>query len=175
MSRFTSILLVSPLADGRTWVLMSEFGYDVGAEGSNDKITVPVGFQTDFASIPRPLWAILPKWGKYGNAAVIHDWLYWEQKRSRATADRVFLEGMVVLGVKALARNTIYWAVRLFGWLAWYRNQADKVDGFQRVLRTTPTKATTTSQRRGQYVQLTRHVFGRTKSTRLGKPPTDYR
>jgi hypothetical protein len=38
MSRFTSILLVSPLADGRTWVLMREFGSDVGAEGSQDQI-----------------------------------------------------------------------------------------------------------------------------------------
>ena len=28
MSRFTSILLVSPLADGKTWVLMRDFGYD---------------------------------------------------------------------------------------------------------------------------------------------------
>jgi hypothetical protein len=61
MSRFTSILLVSPLADGKTWVLMRTFGYDVGAEGSRDQITVPVGFATDFASLPRPFWAILPQ------------------------------------------------------------------------------------------------------------------
>ncbi len=163
MSRFTSILLLSPLADSQTRVLMREFGYDVGAEGRQDQITVPVGFETDFASVPRPFWAILPKWGKYGNAAVIHDWLYWEQERPRPAADAVLLEGMVVLGVSAVVRQTIYTAVRLFGWLAWYRNQADRVDGYERVLATLPTKATTTTQRRGQYVQLIRHLLGRTR------------
>ena len=165
MSRFTSILLVSPLADGKTWVLMREFGYEVGAEGSDDQITVPLTFETDFASIPRPLWAILPKWGKYGNAAVIHDWLYWEQQRPRAAADAVLLEGMVVLGVNTLVRNIIYAAVRLFGWAAWYRNRADRTDGYKRVSLVTPIKATTTSQRRAQYVQLVRHLFGRTGPT----------
>jgi len=61
MSLFTSPLLVSPLSDGRTWVLMRVFGYDVGTEGSGDNIDVSIGFQTDFASIPRPFWVILPK------------------------------------------------------------------------------------------------------------------
>jgi hypothetical protein len=162
MSRFTSILLVSPLADGKTWLLMQEFGYDVGAEGSQDQITVPMGFETDFASVPRPFWAILPQWGKYGNAAVIHDWQYWEQGRPRPEADGIFLEGMEVLGVSTLVREVMYWAVRLFGWLAWYRNQADRADGYNRVLSILPIKATTTTQRRGQYVQLARHLLGRT-------------
>ena len=142
---------------------MREFGYGVGGEDSQDQITVPVGFETDFASVPRPFWAILPKWGKYGNAAVIHDWLYWEQGRPRPAADAVLLEGMVVLGVSAVVRQTIYTAVRLFGWLAWYRNQADRVDGYERVLATLPTKATTTTKRHGQYVQLIRLLLGRTR------------
>ena len=63
MSRFTDILLVSPLADGKTWVVMRDFGYDVGTEGSTDRIDVAVGFQTDFASVPRLFWTVLPKWG----------------------------------------------------------------------------------------------------------------
>ncbi len=170
MSRFTDILIVSPLADGRTWVIMREFGYDVGAEGSADRIAVPVGFQTDFASIPRPFWIVLPKWGTYGNASVIHDWLYWDQRRPRPAADAIFLGGMQVLGVIAPVRYTMYLAVRLFGWLAWYRNQADRADEFDRALSTLPSKAATTSQRRGQYVQLTRHLLGRTRAPRNGEP-----
>lgn len=173
MSRFTSILLVSPLADGRTWVLRGEFGYDVGTKGSDDHIAVPVGFQTDFASVPRIFWTIFPTWGKYGNAAVIHDWLYWDQTRSRAAADKVFLEGMAVLGVNALVRYEMYWAVRLFGWLAWYRNQADRADGFERVRLPLPVKATETSHRCGQYYQLTRHVLGRTGFAPSSKPPIE--
>jgi hypothetical protein len=61
MSRFTSILLVSPLSDGYTWILMREFGYDVGSENGGDRIDVAIGFQTDFASIPRLFWSILLK------------------------------------------------------------------------------------------------------------------
>lgn len=159
MSRFTSILLVSPLADGKTWVLMREFGYDVGAAGSDDQINVPVGFQTDFASIPRPFWAILPKWGKYGNAAVIHDWLYWSQGRPRRAADGVLLKAMGVLGVGAVVRYVIYGAVFLFGWLAWLRNQADRAAHYDRVLADLPVKAWEASQRKGGIVQIAGHMW----------------
>src|SRR2546429_322424 len=124
VSRFTEILLVSPLADGNTWVIMRDFGYEVGAEGSGDRVDVAIGFQTDFATVPRPLWIVLPKWGRYGNAAVIHDWLYWKQDRPRATVDGLFFEAMGVLGVGAAASYTLYWGVRLVGWLAWDRKRA---------------------------------------------------
>src|SRR5438046_8797712 len=70
---------------------MRDFGYEVGAEGSGDRVDVAIGFQTDFATVPRPLWIVLPKWGRYGNAAVLHDWLYWKQDRPRAA--RAVLRG----------------------------------------------------------------------------------
>lgn len=139
MSEFTTPLLVSPLPDGRRWMIMREFRYYIGHEGSADVIVVPVGFVTDFASVPRPFWAIIPRWGKHGNAAVIHDYLYqflsWmlEQPKyaplfghlkcaredPRKFADDVFLEAMVVLNVRKSTRLVMYWAVRLFGWFAW--------------------------------------------------------
>jgi hypothetical protein len=122
MSRFTESLVVTPRPDGRTWIILSDFGYEIGSEGSSDVIDVPIGTHTDFASIPRPLWAILPRWGKYGNAAVIHDWLYWNQARSRREADEILLEAMVVLEVSAWQKYPIFWAVRIFGWIAWYQN-----------------------------------------------------
>jgi uncharacterized protein DUF1353 len=40
------------------------------------------------------LWAIFPKWGTYGSAAIVHDWLYWRQELRRDQADAVFLEAM---------------------------------------------------------------------------------
>jgi len=51
MSRFIEMLIVSPLPDGRTWVIRCPFGYDVGKETSGDTIEVPVGFTTDFGSV----------------------------------------------------------------------------------------------------------------------------
>ena len=123
MSRFTQPLVVTPRPDGRTWIVLSDFGYEVGEEGSGDVISVNIGFHTDFASIPRPLWVFLPRWGKYGNAAVVHDYLYWEQPRSRKTSDDIFLEGMGVLEVPRWKRYLIYYAVRWFGRFAWRANQ----------------------------------------------------
>lgn len=141
MSRFTDILTVSPLADGKTWVTRKEFGYDIGEEGSGKSIDVPLGFKTDFASVPRLLWALIPRWGKYGNAAVIHDYSYWDQMFSRKEADLVFREGMEVLQVPLWQIVLIYYAVRWFGWWAWYRNQQRRKKGFNKVAVTLPTKA----------------------------------
>src|SRR5574341_189736 len=161
MSSFTDALVVSPLADGKTWVVLRDFGYDVGAENSGDHIGVAIGFQTDFATIPRPFWAILPRWGRYGNASVVHDWLYWVQTRPRREADTILLEAMGVLGVTSLVKYTMYWGVRLFGWRAWYRNQADRASGFDRVLRDVRLKSVVESQRKGTLRQVAGYALRR--------------
>lgn len=142
MSRFTSLLLVSPLSDGKTWVIRSDFGYDVGAEGSGDVIDVPPGFHTDFASVPRLLWWVFPPWGKYGNAAVIHDFLYWTQQRTRAASDSILYEAMGVLNVVAWQKYPIYWGVRLFGWWVWWRNPKRRLKGFEKLGLRVPEKST---------------------------------
>ena len=129
MSRFTEPLVVTPLPDGKTWIILNEFAYEIGEEGSGNVINVPIGTYTDFASIPRTLWAVFPRWGKYGNAAVIHDWMYWDQSRNRKEADDIFLEGMEVLEVPTWKRRAIYSAVRTFGGIAWKSNQRKKAQG----------------------------------------------
>ena len=63
MSEFTDSLLVSPLADGKTWVIRQKFTYYVWEVDGDEKIVVPVGFQTDFASVPRLFWTLVPRWG----------------------------------------------------------------------------------------------------------------
>lgn len=86
-------------------------------------IEVPVGFVTDFASVPRLFWRIVPPWGAYSPAAVVHDYLYQNHLVSREEADRIFLELMTVLGVLPWKRKTMYWAVRIGGWVAWNASQ----------------------------------------------------
>ena len=123
MSQFTAPLLVTPLTDGRSWVIVTDdFSYDVGREGSGDTVVVPCGMVTDFASIPRPIWWFAAPWGTHGHAAVVHDAGYYIQDRTRRQYDRVFLEAMVVLGVGAIKRTLMYLAVRWFGWWAWSAN-----------------------------------------------------
>lgn len=119
MSVFTETLIISPLPDGKRWVLRREFFYDIGEEGSGDRVTVPVGFVTDFASVPSIFATVLPKWGKYGNAVIIHDYLYWEGSRKRKECDFIFFEAMRVLGVSLLKRYIMYGAVRVFGWTSY--------------------------------------------------------
>jgi hypothetical protein len=66
MSSFTDDLLVKVLAEERNGLGLFEvaepFAFDIGFLGSGETITVPIGFRTDFASIPwfgplRPLLA----------------------------------------------------------------------------------------------------------------------
>ncbi len=166
MSRFTRALIVSPLADGKTWVLIEPFAYDVGELGSGDTIEVSKGFKTDFASIPRAFWIVLPKWGKYGNAAVIHDWIYSSQERSREEADRILLEAMEVLSVPKWQCFSIYKAVRYFGWFAWIRNQWDREAGYSRIMEETELKSIYTSGRPGFIRQGIAHLRTRRKQQR---------
>lgn len=153
MSQFTKSLVVTPLADGNTWVLREEFAYYVGRNPGDNLVTVPRGFVTDFATVPAFLRWYVNNWGMHGNAAVIHDWLYWEQTArsgyNREEADQILLDGMVVLGVGSLRRNLIFWAVRLFGWWAWRRNRWDRKDGFERVLDKLPHKYSVRMERPG--------------------------
>lgn len=122
MSSFTTELKVRPLDDGKHWVVLEPFTYYVEEIGSRTFITVHAGFITDFASVPRPLWSILPPWGKYGKAAVIHDYLWLQNSMmtngvsspvSKAVANNIFLEAMTVLKVKRVVRYPMYWAVSL--------------------------------------------------------------
>ena len=78
---------------------------------------VPKDFRTNFASVPRFLWPIMPPHGRVKKAAVLHDWLYDQPHRSRQRADRVFLEAMAASEVPRVQRWAMYEAVRLFGWI----------------------------------------------------------
>jgi len=84
---------------------------------------VPIGFSTDFASIPRIFQRILPKLDRHIRAAILHDWLYLAGEDTRQHADGIFLDGMRDLGVSWLKRRTIYSATRAFGWIAWNRHR----------------------------------------------------
>jgi len=119
-SSFTTPLIATPLSDGRRWRLFRSFTYHIGSRYSDNIIRVPEGFITDFASIPWVFWTFLPAWGKYGKAAVLHDYLYQSDRyQDREWADLIFYEAMLVSGTKHWKAKVMYWAVRLFGWLAW--------------------------------------------------------
>jgi len=101
-------------------------------------VTAPVGFVTDLASIPRPFWSFLRPDGGYVYSAILHDYMYWTQTRSRETADTIFKLGMQDFDVKPTIIDTIFRAVRLGGGSAWEDNQKQKRAGEKRFLRVFP-------------------------------------
>ena len=115
---FIHDLDLKPLSDGRNWKLAHDFGFWSKRTGI---ITVPAGFKTDLASVPRIFWSLIPPFGRYDDAAVIHDWIYRTHIHTRATADATLLLGMKIKRVPFIERWTIYLAVRAFGWLCWRR------------------------------------------------------
>ncbi len=128
---FKTILVASPFADGSYWYLRNDLHW---LSASGEEFVVPTGFVTDFASIPRPFWWLLPKWARYGNAAVVHDFNYWEQKIDRKAADRAMVEGMQDLSVGKLTRTIIYFFLRVFGGFAWRKNRKRRETGEIRVI-----------------------------------------
>lgn len=134
MGLFLSRLVVSPVSDGMRWVLTDPFEFHCRIDGNTHRIVVPRGFLTDFASVPLPLRLVLPPWGRYGFASVVHDWLYWEQSLPRETADVLLLEGMRTLRVRVPVRWAIYVGVRAFGASAWLRNRQERARGVLRVV-----------------------------------------
>ena len=64
MSQFTTELIIKPI-DGKYWELLEGFEYHVGTYPSIEIITVPPGFITDFASVPRIFWPIIAPRGKH--------------------------------------------------------------------------------------------------------------
>lgn len=83
-------------------------------------LTTPAGRVTDFASVPRLLWAVFPPHGRYAPAAALHDELYRRRYGTRLYADLVFLDAMREVGVGRVTRGLLFAAVRCFGFVAWW-------------------------------------------------------
>lgn len=118
---------LTPFADGTYSATSRTIRYE--SPKTKKTYVVPAGFVTDFASVPRAAWPVLPPTGSYQWAALVHDYLYWEQTVPRAEADAVILEAMEASKVPYVTRNTIYQAVSNFGGFAWRENHKLKSAG----------------------------------------------
>ena len=123
----------------RMYFLTKEISWTPNAGQQAHTVRVPAGFVTDFASIPRVFWSLLPPDGAYTYPAIIHDYLYWEQPSSRREADLVFRYAMEDFNVAPVAISAIYNGVALGGSGAWNDNAALKAAGEKRILKEYPT------------------------------------
>lgn len=103
--------------DADHWALVDDLVY----RGRWDRFVVPAGFRTDFASVPRPVTWLVPRFGVYTLAAILHDWLVTEGLRTRVVtsrqADGIFRRVMRESGVPVL-RRWLMWAGVRWGALA---------------------------------------------------------
>jgi hypothetical protein len=77
---------------------------------------------------------LLPKTDRHIVAAIVHDYLYWEQTCSRDEADEVLRLAMQDSGVPKWKAEAIYRAVRLGGGAAWESNATARAAGKPRII-----------------------------------------
>jgi|ERR1044072_1952766 hypothetical protein len=82
---------------------------------------IPAGYETDFATVPRLFFSIIPPIGKHNVAAILHDFLYDNRIGTRKRADKLFLCFMLSYNVPKWQAYTMYYAVRLGG-RKWWNN-----------------------------------------------------
>ena len=123
-AQFLTPLVLEDLP-GKWWRLKEDLIYY--SKLLDATITVPKGFVTDTASVPRlPLAYWL--FGGRGNApAVVHDRLYRWQDVERLTADKVFCEALKANGKWGITRWPMTAAVMALGWVA-YKNRPGCLD-----------------------------------------------
>ncbi|MFE3546108.1 DUF1353 domain-containing protein [Nocardia sp. NPDC059177] len=96
--------------DARFWRLTEPLTY----QGAVETFTVPAGFRTDFASVPRALVWLIPRYGAYTRAAILHDYLCRTEVVGRADADGLFRRCLREFGV-TVPRRWMMWAAVRFG------------------------------------------------------------
>jgi len=90
---------------------------------NNEILEIPIGFITDFASVPRIFWSAISSIGHYNLASIIHDYFYTYKTKSRKFADEEFLKWMNFTTPNTKIRNYVmYICVRAFGAKRYKRN-----------------------------------------------------
>lgn len=112
-------IVIAPEPERGTYRLYAPAVY----ETSEGKVTVPGGFETDGASIPRFAWLTTgtPFDPRHIRAAVAHDHMYRVNGVTRLEADKIFRAILLEDGVAPYQAWKMFLALRVGGWVAWRR------------------------------------------------------
>lgn len=124
MSHYHSELILMAVKGG--WTVVQDFTYT--SEMLNKDITVPAGYFTDLASVPRLLrWLVPVANAKNRKASVVHDYLCThgvelEIVDNQKQADLVFREALGASGLGKIKSGAMYYPVRTFQWITgWFK------------------------------------------------------
>ena len=125
--------LVRAFGDNKFWIVAEDMPYVIGS--TNERIVVPKGFVTDFASIPQALWSLgLSPQGQYSRAAIVHDYLYWSQGCTRAQSDRLLVIAMKESNVRRFDEVLVYKGVEKGGKGSWNANAMERKAELPRIV-----------------------------------------
>jgi len=108
---FIGGVAVWPATD-KLWGLVEPLRY----VGAREEFVVPDGYVTDFASVPRVTAWLIPSYGLYTRAAILHDYLLTDVLPTGSItsrdADGLFRRAMGELGVPPVKRWLMWAGVR---------------------------------------------------------------
>ncbi|RMF35879.1 MAG: DUF1353 domain-containing protein [Alphaproteobacteria bacterium] len=114
------------------WLVVRRFVYSFGSSESRETYSVPDGFEFDGASVPLFFTILVPRsHSDLLAAAALHDYLYAERHADvpRPRADAIFREALQVLGLNWFWASVMWRAVRIGGWVPWYKRKPDTLPG----------------------------------------------
>lgn len=123
------VRLVDPTANDHTgqWQLLAELHY--WSDRASQLIIAPLGFSTDFASVPR---ALILAWGLFGargmRAAVIHDFVCRQRMYAREKCDRIYFEALIEDGIPMLKAIPMYMGVSAYTASGMWKEDVDQPD-----------------------------------------------
>ncbi|OUS10242.1 hypothetical protein A9Q89_11480 [Gammaproteobacteria bacterium 53_120_T64] len=77
---------------------------------------------------------MFPRVGQYLFAAIVHDYLYWNQICSKEEADEIFYLAMKESGVGGFTRLAFFQAVDKVGMSSWEENKQNKENGYIKIV-----------------------------------------
>ena len=102
---------------GKKWKLHKSITHKLH---NGETIVIPEGFETDLSSVPKFLWGVLPPFGNFLLASLVHDYLYISyQSKGRKFSDKEMLIVSNRTHKNKLDNYLRYWGVRAFGWIYW--------------------------------------------------------
>lgn len=140
MSSYTDGVVMKQDDDADLFHIYHSFYYHVGHKDSGNWVYIDQGFPTDGNSRPWFLGWVIPKFGRYTKAAVVHDklyahpWIYVSEKDEsyrvdRKQADKIMREALEVLKCATWRINFVYYGLRVFGWWAWRKHRKRDIGG----------------------------------------------
>jgi hypothetical protein len=119
VAKFIGNLVVQCTADTEdaTWELVQPLSFQSDVAGLT--FTAPVGFVTDFCSVPRVIGVYDLLGDRARMSGTIHDHLYSTHEVTREIADSVLREMLMVDGIEHVEAEEFYLAVRIGGASHW--------------------------------------------------------